>query len=803
MPFNEKPVFDPTGCLFLVDYRSTFMFPVPIHYLFVAFLPLCAFAQTNPAVPNTAQSDVVQLDTTRENAVEQRIIAPGQAVIFAPSLKRRVIQAIEINDKLKIDGHLDEADWQRSKATNHFVQVDPQQGQRATFDTDVRVLYNRHSLYIAAISHDSLGRKSIRTPNFKRDFNNQAHDLFGVVIDGFNDRRNAMTFATNPYGTQRDMLSFDDVLYDIDWDGYWKVRTSLTDSGWVAEMQIPWQTLRYVRSADSTQAWGINFFRNRRYSNELSAWSPFPRAFTSSRVAYAGLITGLRPPPPSPNVRIQPYVLLSDDRYNGNEVGYDQKAKLKLGGDLKWAINPNTVLDLTLNTDFAQADVDRQVNNLTRFSVLFPERRAFFLENASLFGAGLSGNTNSGEGGSMVIQPFFSRTIGLATLPDGTSTPVPIDAGARVVYRSLNRNYGGMLIRQRGIPGSPTTDFVVGRYVENVGQQNRIGGLVTLKNVHATDSLNSRQNATIALDGFFRLGQQWSVSAMTIGTFGSANNDRGGAAYGQLIYRTNQLVAWWTESVVTRNFNPEMGFVSRNDVVATTPGGFLVNRGKWLPRWVRSFEPGAFLELYHKASTGYLQEAQYSFNPLWLTFQNGGNFGLFVNPTFQRLDDGDYRPLSLDIRTGKYRYIRYSLMFGTDPSKKVSFQLNGETGGYYDGYLNYIRSSVALAPVPHLAFTISGEVNNFKNVGGYSGTIGLYSVENRMAVNPRLQLISFFQRNTYTDKDIWNIRLAWEFQPLSFLYIVYNHGSYAGSLTATDRQQEQHMIGKLSYLKQF
>ncbi|GAB4045825.1 carbohydrate binding family 9 domain-containing protein [Spirosoma litoris] len=784
------------------------MLPIFIRQsLFLVFLPVLSFAQTNPVVPTTAQSDVAVPDTIRNSTAEQdgqnQQSSSGQAIIFAPSPKRKIIKAVEISDKLRIDGYLNEADWQRAKPVNRFIQVDPAQGKRANFDTDIRVLYNRHFLYIAAINYDSLGRKGLRAPNFKRDFSATAHDLFGVVIDGFNDKRNAMTFSTNPYGTQRDLLSFDDLLSDIDWDGFWKVRTSRTDSGWVAEMQIPWQTLRYARSADSTQSWGINFFRRRRYSNELSAWSPYPRAFTSSRVAYAGLITGLKPPPPSPNIRIQPYLLISDDRFNGTEVGYSQKAGIKLGGDLKWAINPNTVLDLTLNTDFAQADVDRQVNNITRFSVLFPERRAFFLENASLFGAGLPGNKDTGEGGSMIIQPFFSRTIGLATLPDGTSAPVPIDAGARIVYRSLNRNYGGMFVRQRGIPGSPTTDFIVGRYSENVGRQNRIGGLVTLKNVHATDSSNGRQNGTIALDGFFRLSQTLAYNAMVMGTFGSTSIDQGMSAYSQLFYRTNQIVAWWTQSVVTKSFNPEMGFVSRNDVIATTPGMYLVNRGKWLPKWVRNFEPGAFMELYHKASTGYLQEAQYNFNPVWLTFQNGGNLGLFVNPTFQRLDDEDYRPLSLKIASGKYHYTRYQLIFSTDPSKKISFQLTGETGRYYDGDLNYGRGSFVLAPIPHMAFTLSSELNNFKNVGGYSGTIGLHSIESRMAVNPRLQLISFFQRNTYTDKNVWNIRLSWEFQPLSFLYIVYNNGTYAGSLRTTDRQQEQHIIGKLSYLKQF
>lgn len=184
--------------------------------------------------------------------------------------------------------------------------------------------------------------------------------------------------------------------------------------------------------------------------------------------------------------------------------------------------------------------------------------------------------------------------------------------------------------------------------------------------------------------------------------------------------------------------------------------------------------------------TGHWQEAQFNANPIWLTFQNGGNFGLFVNPTFQRLDDGDYRPLDLAIASGKYRYVRFSALFNSDPSKRVSYQFFGETGRYYDGSLTYGRNSLILAPIPHAAFTLNAEINGFRNVGGYSGTILLYSAESRLAVNPRLQLISFFQRNTFTDRNVWNVRLSWEFQPLSFLYVVYNHGAYAGSVRTAD-----------------
>jgi hypothetical protein len=174
------------------------------------------------------------------------------------------------------------------------------QGQPATQATEIRVLHDRNFLYFGVFSRDSLGKKAIRATDFKRDFNFMSHDLITLSFDGFNDNRNAMALAVNAYGVQRDLLSFDDLYYDVDWDGLWRVRTSRTDSGWVAEVAVPWQTLRYPKSADSLQQWGFNIYRNRRLTNEISAFSPFPRNVSSLRMAYSGLLTNLEPPPPGP-----------------------------------------------------------------------------------------------------------------------------------------------------------------------------------------------------------------------------------------------------------------------------------------------------------------------------------------------------------------------------------------------------------------------------------------------------------------------------------------------------------------------
>jgi len=747
------------------------------------------------------------------------VVAQKPATVFSPIEERKKIEAGEIKNNLKIDGKLDEGEWKNQKATNNFIQVEPNQGEKANFDSWVKMLYNRRFLYIGVFNKDTLGRKGLRVPNFKRDFDPLSQDLFGVSIDGFNDKRNAMSLITNPYGTQKDLLSYDDALYDTEWDGLWKVRTSRTDSGWVAEYSIPWQTLRYAKSKDSLQSWGINFFRNRRYSNEVSGWNPYPRAFSAYRMDYAGILMGIKPPPPSPNIRILPYVLFADNNTAGKEIGYNSENSLKIGGDLKWAINPNAILDITANTDFAQADVDRQVNNVSRFEVFFPERRQFFLENASLFGVGIA-PVDETIGGQMVIQPFFSRKIGL----DDFGKPIPIDVGGRFVYRSLKRNFGGILMRQRSYKDNPLTYYAVARFSENIGEQNRIGGLITVKNQNTlNDTVQGYTNTTGSFDGFFRINESLSFNFMATGSSSGKYKGNGFSGYAQFMHKNNQWIGWWTESVVSKDFSPEVGFVSRQDVLATTPGMFLVNRAKWLPTWIRNFEPGVFIEVFHKLSTGNLQEYQLNANPFWFTFQNGGLFGLFYNPIFERLDDGDFRPLDLNIKSGKYHFTRFELLASTDQSKKIYISGDLQTGKYYDGKLTYLHSSFRYSPIPYFSLGMNYEINKFKNVGEdlFTNDIQLWSVENRTALNPRLQLISFYQKNTFNNRDVWNIRLAWEFKPLSFIYLVYNQNFYdyqygtqsfnKNNITIdrsqinmlTQRQQQSNFIAKISFLKQF
>lgn len=713
--------------------------------------------------------------------------------IFPPETTKRTIEATKIEGNLKIDGVLDEAAWQSAKLVGGFTQIEPKQGEPASQPTEIRVLFNRQYLYFGVFSKDSLGKKALRAVDFKRDFDHRQHDLINLSFDGFRDERNAMVFACNPYGVQRDLLAFDDTFYDLDWDGLWRVRTSRMDSGWVAEIAVPWQTFRYSKPVDSLQNWGFNLYRNRRFTNEISAFSPFPRAFSATRMNYAGLLTNLQPPPPRPNIRLQPFLLFSYDKYRTPDTGADSdETNFKPGGDVKWAINTNTVLDLTVNTDFAQADADRQVNNVTRFNVFFPERRQFFLENASLFGFNIQ-RAGDGSGGGMAIQPFFSRTIGL----DDAGRPIPIDAGGRVVYRSNQHNLGAIAMRQREQGDSPATNFFVGRYSKNFGDQNRIGGMMTLKN--RPDCTNT----VSTLDGFFRLNEAQSINAFVMHSTGGQADKQGFAGIAQYFNSTNNYKIWLTQSVVTKDFNPEMGFVARKDIIGTTPGMNWYYRGDLLPfrKVLRAFEPGFLPEFYWQASTGEFLERQLWFFPLWLNFQKGGFLGYSINPAYQNLTE-PFEPLGVRYETGKYNYFQQQVWFSTDPSKIIYLWGQLDWGTYFDGKLTIADVNLQFAPSPHFSLIGKFNRNKFQDAGlaNTNRTVDLYSIEGRFALNPRLQLIGFYQQNAYDDTKNYNIRLAWEYRPLSYVYIVWNKNGFNDAMNV--RQKEDHAIVKLSYLWQ-
>lgn len=722
----------------------------------------------------------------------------GQATdFFKPDPHRRELKAVKITGNIHVDGLLNEPEWLLTPGATDFIQVEPAQGLPSQFPTVVKVLYNKHSLFVAVICHDPRGRKAIMATDFKRDFDYQRHDLVNLAFDTYNDQRNAIVFAANAYGVQRDLLAFDDLYYDIDWNGLWTVRTSRTDSGWVAEMAVPWKTLRYPKNKDTLQSWGFNVYRNRRLTNEISAFSPFPRIFSSAHMNYAGLLTGLQPPPPATNITVNPYVLAQADHYtNFGPAEPANNSTVKVGGDLKWAITPNSVLDLTAHTDFAQADVEQQVNNTTRFSVFFPEKRGFFLENASLFGVQVQMSPDQ-SGGSMRYQPFNSRTIGL----DAYGAPVPIVGGGRFVHRSATSNYGAMAIRQDGADGLGPTNFAIARYSRNFAKQDRVGALVTVRNQSGATNIES------TVDGFLRFGESNSVNAIFSQTTTSNTGGKGFGGIVQYFNTTNDHEIWLTQSVFTKDFDPQMGFLSRSDVIGTTPGINWFYRGKLLPfkRIMLSFAPGIIPELYYTASTRQFEEADIPVYPIWFNFKDGGWFGYGFQAVWQHLSTG-FAPLGVGIAPGDYHYLNHQVYIASDPSKIVSGQVNFTTGTYFNGWLTTGDYKLIFAPVPYVNFQGEFNQNHFDRVGvnHTTTTVNLYILQTRLALNPRVQFTGIYQRNSLNHSDNYNLRLAWEFHPLSYVYLIYNRGVNSQLTQPVVKSLvEDDVIFKASYLKQF
>ena len=721
--------------------------------------------------------------------------AQAQEVFPAPDVPL-TIRAARVQATIHLDGDLSETDWQRVAPARGFRQTEPQQGNPATFDTEVRILYDDKNLYVGAICYDTTGTPGVRVPDLRRDFNYFQNDLFGISLDPFRDGRNAVVFQTNPYGGQRDIQVIDGIIYNRDWDAVWDVRTTVTDRGWVVEMAIPWYTLRYPEATEATQ-WGINFVRNIRRRNEITGWSLWPRVYSPYRMDYAGVLEDIEPPPPSTNLRVQPYLVMRDDRTGTRDDLFDG-VEPEVGGDLKWSVTPSTVLDLTVNTDFAQVDADRQVINLSRFSVFFPEKRAFFLENANLF------HTGSSE----AAIPFFSRRIGL----DNAGQPIPIDGGLRLISRTPQRTFGGLIVRQRGNNRTPTSHVAVGRFIQNIGSTNRIGALATVRHDEGLANVPSVLNVVGTVDGHFRFTQTLALQWMASGSLTQHEVGDGFSTYTWLSNNANWGYLRHIQALVSENYNPGAGFVARRNLIVTSPAGNVDLRPDWKPRFVRRFRPGFVSYIYHRLSDRQFQEASLSLTPLNVEFQNGAEISFHIQPNWQELEAEDvafFRPLGIELAPGNYQYVRYNAEVQSDLSHKYSGAVKLTVGDFFNGTLTNLELSARLAPSPRMALSAAYEYNHAKGLGinGEDEVSHLFGPELRLALNPRLQFNAFYQYNTVVKQANWNVRFSYEFRPLSYLYLVFNDARYFVNDTTRRTNPErfatqQQAIVKVTYLRQ-
>ncbi len=702
--------------------------------------------------------------------------------LFAQERTNLSVEATRISGQITVDGRLDKPEWNLAPLITGFRQVEPNQGEPALYDSEVRVLYNDDYIYIGAKLYDDPGERP-RVSSLSRNFDYFENDLFGVVFDTFNNERDAISFQVTPYGNQRDLQVFDDAVFNRDFDVVWYAETQITDEGWTVEMAIPWRSLRY---SEENGTWGINFVRRHRRSNEESAWSPWPRAYTAYRMPYAGKITGFRPPPPSMNLRVQPYTLVQTNRtYDGNFTSPDPK----LGGEIKWAPTRNSVLDVTFNTDFAQVEADQQVINLTRFPVVFPEKRQFFLENANLFDIGRVS----------WLKPFFSRRIGLTE----TGEPVPLDAGFRFTEQSVERSFGALLMRQRGMDDISPAWFGVGRYLENFGSNKRAGLMFTARHDESGAGLPSRNNLTGNADTFMRFPSNITFAANAGASFDSDLNKWGHAGDLWLSYLDNLMYLGLLQAVVSPDYRPGTGVVGRRDVIMTSPAVSFNFRPNWRPEAVRAFTPGITTFFYHTYSSLEFEQGYVALRPLSIQFNNGSRLQHSWLFEWHRLDR-TFSPAGITVAAGRYDFRQHEIQFNTDQSASFTFTALAKHGGYFDGSLTQTNVSAGFRTIPNIYIQSRYIRNMFRDLGleSQNRNVDLVITNVRLALNPRLHLSGFLQHNTDLNVNLINVRFSWEFSPLSYLYLVFNDVHPIGDDLDMRPPGRQQAIFKLTYLKQ-
>ena len=736
--------------------------------------------RTRPALSNwLALALAVICATQSAGAQIAQVPEPTEAT-------RRHLVARKATGRIVLDGRLDERDWQAAPVTSEFVQVRPDYVLSTRYPTDVRVIFDDEYLYIGAFNRDSAGLASLRMPDLRRDFESPESDVFGVTFGPMGDQRTALQFQASPLGSQADVQAFDGGdAFSFNWDALWRVRTTRADSGWIAEMAIPWRSLRY---APGLTSWDVNFVRNTRRVAQWSAWMPYPRQFSSWRLTFAGVLDSLQPPPPRTNVRIRPFAL--GQRSRDATSGAFNGSTGDVGGEVIWAPTANSLVEATINTDFAQADVDRQVVNLSRFSVFFPERRQFFLENADLLNAG-------GLTGRYVVQPFFSRRIGLAD--DGTL--LSIDGGLRYAYRSGRTTAGALAMRQAAFGGQGATTFGVARGSQFFGRSTRLGATIALRDGGAASGSvgsASGQNVVASIDAFTRLGEQVQLNSM-VST--STTNGRTGLAVTYGLARATPLVtAGITGALVTRDYQPQTGFVSRPDVLMTGPYATFTMQPTWRPRSIVWFKHGPTAIAFQDPTSFRLQEGSVAYSGE-LLFRSGASITPAVEHNFQRPTAPVTLFPNVRIAAGTHDYFRVAAVLKSDQSANVAGTATLSSGAFFDGALDRAELATRWSPNPYVSVRGSYEVNRLRSLGTRDSSFvtHLAGPELRVFLNPRVQWSAFYQYNTAVERGTLNARFSWEFSPLSYLYIVYNdRQAVLNGATPTARS----LIVKLSWLRQ-
>ena len=702
------------------------------------------------------------------------------------SHERYQIPAVRVEQGPVIDGVLDDEVWGRAALIDEFVQQEPLEGAPATEWTEVRVLYDAANLYVGVLAFDS-SPESVAATEMRRDGSQiRNEDNFQIILDTFMDSNSAYMFVVSPLGAMLDQQVVREgegsargtsSNINLEWDGVWDASARRTPEGWVAEIRIPMVTLRFPSA--SPQSWGINFMRNIPHRNEVVFWAPIPLPYGLTRVSLAGTLSGIEGLSRGRDLRIKPFVVAGGEAERSEGVS-TRSISRDLGLDLKYGITPSLNLDLTFNTDFAQAEADNEQVNLTRFPLFFPEKRDFFLENAGQFNVGTTG---SGQRADL----FFTRRIGI----DESGGQVPILGGARMTGKVGQNDIAVMNIQTDDAFGQPRQNFLVARYSRDVLSRSKVGAI--LVNRQATSG--GDYNRTFAADAAFAFGPSLRINGFLAQTQTPGIGSRDGAGYFRAHWLSDAWDIYLDHIDLGDNFNPEVGFVPRVGVRSTK---LHINRTPRPDFWgIRVMTPMWHI-VYTTDQAGRLVYRELH-HMIRVTFENSASFTFVYNDDFERLD-APFSLQGISIPAGKYNFYDMRIGFNSDPSRQVSYGITYRPQGFYGGD----RRDLSLSLGSRITSKFSAEVQYTRNdvdlpVGDFVTQLGSLRVD--YTFSPTLSLRTLTQYNSSRSQWSTSVRFRYIYRPGSDLYIVYDEVRRdINGIPVAQEFRDRRLIIKATYL---
>jgi hypothetical protein len=681
--------------------------------------------------------------------------ASGQAVPIDHDAIRatRIVTAVRVTETIAVDGWLTEPAWEQAVPATDFIQKFPNNGAPSTERTEVRFLYDDDNLYVGVVCFDSEPDRLV-IKDLREDFELNATDAVQIVIDSLHDRRSAFVFSANAAGARRDSQVSNVDRINQDWDAVWDAKTSRTNEAWFIEYIIPFKTLRF--SSSSSQEWGVNISRRILHKNEETNWAPIPVRYTGTRSDQAGTLRGLENIRQGRNLKVKPFVIGSgsesattNPRTRGDYDG---------GFDVKYSLTPSLTLDTTYRTDFAQVEVDQQQVNLTRFNLFFPEKRDFFLENSGNFSFGAAGRNNNNSN----LVPFFSRRIGLST----AGTPIPIVGGARVSGRAGSYDVGVLAMKTEELGTTASNNYLVGRIKRNILRTSYIGAIVTDRESPVAGDYNRVYGPDVHLQLYDKI----EVDSYVLRSDTPGRSGRNQARSVQAAWRDDELNVSSEYSTVQPNFNPEVGFVRRDNM--SLYAGDLA----WTPQIqrseaIRNLNFGTSVD-YYKGVDGRI-ETRTQDATAGISFENNGFVHFTTTETFDRLVSPFAIRPTITLAAGDYEYRRHSLRADSGSRRKVNVSGNASWGDFWNGRSRMMGGGLDMRPNHHLGVDLSYSRNHVTLPNG-EFTTQLLGTRILYGFTPRLFVNAFLQYNADTKQVSSNIRFNFTHHPLSDIYIVYN-----------------------------